>query len=46
MDHLTFLADEHVDRAYIRALLSNGYNVHAVGTNYTSGVADETHLTI
>ncbi|WP_248908804.1 DUF5615 family PIN-like protein [Halocatena marina] len=44
MDHLTFLADEHVDRAYVRALLSNGYDVHAVGIDYTSGIADETHL--
>lgn len=44
MSYLTFLADEHVDRAYVRALQSNGYDVHTVGTDYQGGIADETHL--
>ena len=41
MGHLAFLADEHVDRAYVTALRSSGYRVAAVGEDYEPGIDDE-----
>lgn len=38
------LADEHVDRAYVQALRSNGYPVEVSGDDYATGSADEALL--
>jgi predicted nuclease of predicted toxin-antitoxin system len=44
MDRLAFLVDEHVDRAYVRALRSNGYSVGMPGDDYEAGMTDEAVL--
>jgi predicted nuclease of predicted toxin-antitoxin system len=44
MGRLRFLADEHVDRAYVSALRSNGYEVVTAGEAYDVGEDDGTIL--
>ncbi len=46
MSTLAFLADEHVNRAYVSALRSNGYRVRTVGEGYEAGRPDESLLSI
>lgn len=41
MGRMKFLADEHVDSAYLSALRSNGYTVRAVGDAYEAGDSDD-----
>lgn len=44
MSKLAFLADEHVNRAYVSALRSTGYRVLAVEDGYEPGLADRALL--
>ena len=44
MGRLAFLADEHVNRAYVSVLRSNGYRVAVVGADYEPGTDDVTLL--
>ena len=44
MAQLSFLADEHVKRSYIRALRGNGFEVVAVIEGDRTGQRDDIHL--
>jgi len=44
MAHLSFLADEHVKRAYVTALRANGFEVVAVAEGDETGREDQSHL--
>lgn len=44
MKTLSFLADEHVKRAYIKALRANGFEVVAVSEGENTGESDQHHL--
>ena len=44
MDRLSFLADEHVDRALIAGIRDGGYDVSVAGVDYPSGEDDEALL--
>ena len=44
MGRLAFLADEHVNRAYVSVLRSNGYRVESVGSEREPGTTVETVL--
>jgi len=44
MPHLSFLADEHVKRSYVRALRANGFEVVAVSESNDTGQADARHV--
>lgn len=46
MVKLAFLADEHVPRAYVRALRSSGFTVEQVGDDHPGGIDDESLLEI
>lgn len=46
MSQLSFLADEHVDRAYVRALRSNGFTAERVGEDLPGGIDDTSLLEI
>jgi len=43
MERLSFLADEHVRRAYVNALRANGFDLTAVAEE-NSGRSDDHHL--
>jgi predicted nuclease of predicted toxin-antitoxin system len=44
MARLSFLADEHVERAYVHALRANGFEVVAVAEGNETGQRDDVHL--
>lgn len=44
MDRLSFLADEHVDRAFVAGIRDSGYDVAVAGFGYPSGADDEALL--
>ena len=46
MGRLRFLADEHVNRAYVSAIRSNGYEVSTAGEAYETGERDEALLDV
>jgi hypothetical protein len=45
MVQLSFLADEHVKRAYITALRANGFDVVAIAEGDSTGRKNQFHLT-
>ena len=46
MGELSFLADEHVDRAFVTGLQANGFEVAVVGEDYPTGEDDVTLLDV